>query len=76
MSWWKQALYISFWLIYHDSPVSLNLYIFSLFLMNALYANPGFLKCITEINLSLSNKTLFAISFVLFIVLTCLILLK
>ena len=58
---------------------SLNFCILSLLFVNgpqALYVNPYSLKCISGINISPVNKTLFTISFVLYPVLTCLILLK
>ena len=42
----------------------------------ALYVNPGCLKFIWGINVSLGNKNLLTISFILYLVLTCLILPK
>ena len=39
------------------------------------YINPGYLKCISGINLSPAYKNLFTISLVLYLVLTCFILL-
>ena len=31
----------------------------------ALYVNPGYLKCISDVNLSPANKSLLAIAFIL-----------
>ena len=58
MSCWRQALSSSFWGIYHESPVSLNLCTLSLFFVNdpqVLYVDPGCLKYISGINLSPAN---------------------
>ena len=47
----------------------LDFFILSLFLVNerqALYVNPGCLKCISGINLSAANKKLFIIEFILY----------
>ena len=52
--------------------VSLNLWILSLFFINVnLYVNPDCLNCLSGMNLALADKNLFAISFVLYLVLTC-----
>ena len=70
MSCWKQALSNSVWKIYLDSPASLNLCIYSLFLANgpqALQIDLGYLKCIEAWNLSPANKNLFIISFILYL---------
>ena len=65
MSYWKQALSSLFWQIYRKSPVSLNFCIISFFFFvngpQALYINPGYLKCISGINLSPTNKNLFTL---------------
>ena len=63
-----------FYLIRFDKYIlnhlfSLIPFILSLFLVNGpqgLYVNPGFLKCISSINLSPANKNLFIISFILY----------
>ena len=44
--------------------------------LKALFVNPGYLKCISGINLSPANKNMFTISFILYLLLTCLILSK
>ena len=59
--------------------VSLNFWILFLLFVNCpqvLHVNLGCLKCISGINLSPPNKKLFPISFILYLVLTCLMLLK
>ena len=50
--------------MYLESLVSLIFFILSLFLVNdsqALYVNPGCLKCISGINLLSASKSLFTI---------------
>ena len=47
--------------MYLESPVSLNFYTPYFFIVNgpqALYVNPGCLKCVSGMNLSLANKSL------------------
>ena len=54
--------------------LSLNFCILYLFFVNdpqALYVNPGCLKCISGINLSSAYKNLLNISFILYLELTC-----
>ena len=56
--------------------VFFNFWILYLFFVNgqeAQHVNPDWLKCISGINLSTTNKDLFTISFILSLVLTCLI---
>ena len=63
---WKQALSSFFWLTYLEAPVSLNIYILSLFFLNGpevLFVNPGCLKCISGMNLTSVNKKLFIDSY-------------
>ena len=63
--------------MYLESLVSLKLFILYLFLVNdpqALHLNPGCLECISGINLSPAIKNVLTISFILQLVLTCLIL--
>ena len=65
--------------MYRESPVSLNFYILSLFFVNgpqALYINPVCLKCSSGMDLSSVNKELFTISFILYLVKTCLLVSK
>ena len=54
--------------MYLESPVCLNFFILYLFLVNgsqALYGNPGCLKCISGIDTSPANKNLLIISSIL-----------
>ena len=56
------------------SPVSLFFKILSPFIVNvpeALDMSLGCLKCIPSMNLSPTNKNVFIISFILYLVLTC-----
>ena len=56
--------------MYRESPVSLNIWIISLFFVNgleALYVNPVYLKYISGINLSPANKKLLTVSFILYL---------
>ena len=75
MSCWKQGLSSLFWYMDLESPILLNFCILSLLFVNylpqALYVNPGYLECISGINLSPANKNLLTISFILHLALTC-----
>ena len=60
--------------MYRESLVFFKFYILSLFLVNGpqtLYINPGYLKCILDIDLSPANSNLLTISLILHRVLTC-----
>ena len=78
MSCGKQALPSSFWSVYCESPVLLTLYPSFVFINDTqiLHVNPGYLKFIIGMNSSPDNENLFTISLILYLVLTCLILLK
>ena len=57
--------------MYFVSPVFLNFWVLSLFLVNgpqALYVNPGYLKGISGINLSPASKNLLIKSFFFYVI--------
>ena len=62
MPYHVQSRLNSFWYVYLESPGCLNFFILSLFLVKgaqALYVNPGCIKCISGINLSLLIKVVY-----------------